>query len=63
MKDIYRPIVRKKKSILSKPQQDELARAITEFSDTVHLLPQYQEFETVIDNGYCLLYTSDAADE
>ncbi len=55
VKDIYRPIVRKKKSILSKPQQDELARAITEFSDTVHLLPQYQEFETVIDNGYSAL--------
>ena len=55
VKDIYRPIVRKKKSILSKPQQDELARAITEFSDIVHLLPQYQEFETVIDNGYSAL--------
>jgi len=55
VKEMYRPIVRKKKSILSKPQQDELARAVTEFSDTVHLLPQYQEFETVIENGYSAL--------
>ena len=55
VKEMYRPIVRKKKSILSNPQQDELARAVTEFSDTVHLLPRYQDFETVIDNGYSAL--------
>jgi hypothetical protein len=55
VKDIYRPIVRKKKSILTESQQDELAKALIEFSDTIPLIPHYQEIKTVIDNGYSAL--------
>lgn len=55
VKQIYRPIVRKKKSILTESQQDELAKALIEFSHTIPLIPHYQEIKTVIDNGYSAL--------